>query len=206
MQHLVPTVRGVTTPDMRFAVVDVETTGLSPRRHRILQVAVVVVDADGQVLDRWSSYVRPRWGRLSRLGPRHVHGITHRQLRGAPSIDAVLVELAAHLDGAVLTAHNLPFDIAFLRAASRRSGTPLPVSRGLCTLDLSRRLDPDRQLRHRLGDLCERHGVTVVRPHDALADADATALVVPHLLAAHGVETTDQLEAFLSSGSSGVAR
>jgi DNA polymerase-3 subunit epsilon len=191
---------------MRFAVVDVETTGLSPRRHRILQVAVVVVDADGQVLDRWSSYVRPRWGRLSRLGPRHIHGITHRDLRDAPGIDAVLVELAGHLDGAVLTAHNLPFDIAFLREASRRSGTPLPTSRGLCTLDLSRRLDPDRQLRHRLGDLCERHGVTVVRPHDALADADATALVVPHLLAAHGVETADQLEAFLSTAASAPSR
>ncbi len=191
---------------MRFAVVDVETTGLSPRRHRILQVAVVVVDADGQVLDRWSSYVRPRWGRLSRLGPRHIHGITHRDLRDAPGIDAVLAELAGHLDGAVLTAHNLPFDIAFLREASRRSGTPLPTSRGLCTLDLSRRLDPDRQLRHRLGDLCERHGVTVVRPHDALADADATALVVPHLLAAHGVETADQLEAFLSTAASAPSR
>jgi DNA polymerase-3 subunit epsilon len=183
---------------MRFAVVDVETTGLSPRRHRILQVAVVVVDADGLVLDRWSSYVRPRWGRFSRLGPRHVHGITHRQLRGAPDIGTVIVELAGRLDGAVLTAHNLPFDLAFLREAARRSGTPLPSASGLCTLDLSRRLDPDRQLRHRLGDLCERHGVTVVRPHDALADADATALVVPHLLAAHGVATRDQLEALLS--------
>jgi DNA polymerase-3 subunit epsilon len=184
---------------MRFAVVDVETTGLSPRRHRILQIAVVVVDAEGDVLDRWSSYVRPRWGRLSRLGPRHVHGITHRRLRGAPRIDAVLVELAARLDGAVLTAHNLPFDLAFLRAAAQRSGTPLPAVPGLCTLEMSRRLDPDRQLRHRLGDLCERHGVVVVRPHDALADADATALVVPHLLAAHGIETRDQLEALLSS-------
>lgn len=206
MRHLVPTVRGVTTPDMRFAVVDVETTGLSPRRHRILQVAVVVVDAEGQVLDRWSSYVRPRWGRLSRLGPRHVHGITHRRLRGAPHIDAVITELAGRLDGAVLTAHNLPFDLAFLRAAAQRCGAVLPVVPGMCTLDLSRRLDPDRQLRHRLGDLCERHGVTVVRPHDALADADATALVVPHLLAAHGVETRDQLEALLSSTESAASR
>ena len=44
----------------RFAVVDVETSGLSPRRHRVLQVAVVVVDADGRVLDTWVSLLRPR--------------------------------------------------------------------------------------------------------------------------------------------------
>jgi DNA polymerase-3 subunit epsilon len=200
------TVRDVTTTDMRFAVVDVETTGLSPRRHRLLQVAVVLVDVDGHVLDRWSSYVRPRWGRFSRLGPRHVHGITHRQLRGAPHIDAVIVEVASRLEGAVLTAHNLPFDLAFLQAAAQRSGTTLPAVPGLCTLDLSRRLDPDRQLRHRLGDLCERHGVTVLRPHDALADADATALVVPHLLAAHGVATRDQLDELLAASSSASSR
>lgn len=184
--------------DMRFAVVDVETTGLSPQTDRILQVAVVLVDGDGEVLDRWSSYVRPRWGRFSRLGPTHIHGITHADLRGAPRLDAVMVELSRRVDGAVLTAHNLPFDLAFLQAAARRTHAELPRTPTLCTLDLSRRLDPDRQQRHRLADLCERHGVVVLRPHDALADADATALVVPHLLAAHGVSTRDQLEALLS--------
>ena len=52
---------------------------------------------------------------------------------------------------------------------------------------LSRRLDPDRQLSHRLADLCARYDVALDRPHDALADAAATAAVLPHLLAAHGV-------------------
>ena len=46
---------------VEFAVVDVETSGLSSRSHRILQVAVVRARADGTVIDRWCSYVRPRW-------------------------------------------------------------------------------------------------------------------------------------------------
>jgi len=48
-------------------------------------------------------------------------------------------------------------------------------------------------LSHRLADLCSRYDIQLVRPHDALADADATAAVLPHLLQAHGIETTDQL-------------
>lgn len=184
--------------DVRFAVVDVESTGLDPLQHRILQVAVVLVDRHGHVLDRWSSYVRPRWGRLSRLGPVHVHGIRHRDLRGAPRSAEVMAELLRRIDGTVLTAHNLEFDLAFLRAEAGRAGLGFPDVPHLCTLQMSRRLDPDRRLRHRLSDLCARHGIEVVRPHDALADADATALVVPALLTAHGVETFDQLLALTS--------
>jgi DNA polymerase III epsilon subunit-like protein len=69
----------------------------------------------------------------------------------------------------------------------------MPIGEPLCTLRMSRALDPERRLRHRLTDLCDRYGVALVRPHDALADADATAAVLPHLLRAHGVTTVDQL-------------
>ena len=51
---------GPSLDEQRFAVVDVETSGLSPRRHRILQVAVVQARADGTILDEWASDVRPR--------------------------------------------------------------------------------------------------------------------------------------------------
>ena len=44
-----------------------------------------------------------------------------------------------------------------------------------------------------LGSLCERFDVVLVRPHDALADADATAAVLPHLLAAHGITSSQQV-------------
>lgn len=181
-------------PDLpRFAVIDIETSGLSTRRHRILQVAVVVVD-DSEVVDEWSSLVRLSW-RFQRVGPRRVHGIDRATLRGAPRQREVIGELARRLDGTVVTAHNVGFDWPFIVRAARRAGVTLPAAPRLCTLHLSRTLDPDRQLSHRLGDLCERYGVTNERPHDALADARATAQVLPHLLAAHGVRDLDDLEA-----------
>lgn len=186
-------------PLPRFAVVDLETSGLDTRRHRILQLGVVVVGADGTVTDQWSSLVKLRWP-LQRVGPTSVHGITRRALRGAPSLDDALDELGPRLSGAVFTAHNAEFDGGFLARAVRRRPSTDPVRLALtprlCTLRMSRRLDPDRQLSHRLGDVCERYGVTLERPHDALGDAAATAAILPHLLAAHDITDEHQLEPF----------
>ena len=205
----------------RFAVVDLETSGFSTRRHRILQLGVVIVDADGHVADEWSTLVRLRWP-LSRVGPTEVHGLHRRDLRGAPAIDEVLDQFLERTAGAVFTAHNSRFDGEFIDAAISRSrrlhvertspvavaaapvassrpsdeSTLGPFGRRLCTLRMSRRLDPDRQLSHRLADVCARYEVALDRPHDALADATATAQVLPHLLRAHGVAEVGDLEPF----------
>ncbi|MDO8390759.1 MAG: 3'-5' exonuclease [Actinomycetota bacterium] len=177
----------------RFAVVDVETSGLSLRRDNVLQVGVVVVDGEGTVLDRYCSLVAPRFRWWYRVGPTGLHGIRRRDVRTAPSSAQVLGELAARLQGARFVAHNAEFDVAFLRKAAARSGVALAIDDPICTLRLSRTLDPQRALSHRLADMCERYDIRVVRPHDALADADATAAALPHLLRAHGIVTTDQL-------------
>lgn len=182
-----------TLADLRFGVVDVETSGLSTRRHRVLQVAIVTVDGAGAVLDTWVSLVRPRHRWFFRLGPRHIHGLTRSALRSAPPATEVLAELARRLQGTTFTAHNASFDATFLQHSARRAHIELPVSPALCTLRLSRRLDPDRERSHRLTDICSRYGVTLDRPHDALEDALATAAILPFLLQAHGVVNADQV-------------
>ena len=166
----------------RFAVVDVETSGLSVRRHRIIQVAVVSVLGDGTVVDRWSTDVRS-W----RAGPTWLHGISRSRVWRAPPFRDVAAELAHRLDGAILVAHHARFDWAFLGRAFRRARLPAPANDQLCTLQLSRGLDPERQRRHTLDAVCARYGVARGRPHDALADAEATARALPHLLAEAGI-------------------
>ncbi len=183
----------------RFAVVDVETSGLSLDRHRVLQVGVVVVDGDGEVLDRWSSLLAPRSRWLFRVGPTSLHGIHRRQLRSAPPGREVLIQLAQRLQGSRFVAHNAPFDIGFLRKAATEYGVVLPINEPMCTLRMSRALDPQREQSHRLADVCARYQVSLVRPHDALADADATAAVLPHLLRAYGITTVDQLSTLPSA-------
>jgi len=180
-------------PTLRFAVVDVETSGLSVRRHRVLQVGVVVIDGTGSVVDRWASLVRPRRRWFHRVGPTRVHGIHRRDVRNAPPLALVMGRLGESLHGSVFVAHNVSFDLAFLRKAADEAAVALPIDASLCTLWLSRQLDPDRSLSHRLGALCERYEVALVRPHDALADADATAAVLTHLLAAHGITSSEQI-------------
>ncbi len=186
-------------PLPRFAVVDLETSGFSTRWHRILQIGLVTVEADGTMVDEWSTMVKLRWP-LQRVGPTHVHGITRATLKDAPPLDTVLAEFGTRIGGAVLTAHNADFDSGFLRRAARRRPPDDPVRRSLehplCTLRMSRRLDPDRRRSHRLGDLCEHYGVALDRPHDALADAAATAAILPHLLDELGIDDVGGLEPF----------
>jgi DNA polymerase III subunit epsilon len=179
------------SPETVFAVVDLETSGLDPRRHRILQVAVVTTRFDGTVVDTWSSRVRPG---LRRVGARRVHGLSRRSLRGAPRSEAVLAEVARRVEGLVTVAHNAPFDLAFLQQAYRRAGRPWPVNRWLCTAQLSRTLDPERTRPHRLADLCERYGVDPGRPHDALSDATATAAVLANVVRELGLSDLASLE------------
>src|SRR5215211_1939281 len=173
----------------RFAVVDVETSGLSDRRHRLLQIAVVTVDGDGAVLDRWASFVRPRFGRV---GPTHIHGLTAAELRRAPPFADVAPALLERLDGAVFTAHNADFDWGFVAQSLRRAGYQPPDTARLCTMRLSRALAAE-PTSHRLVDVCARHGIAISRAHDARADAEATAAVLPLLLAAGGLATPDDL-------------
>lgn len=165
----------------RFSVVDLETTGLSPTDHSILQAAMVT-SVDGSIVDEWSSFVRLRHP-FARLGPTEVHRIRRRQVVLAPSLRSVLLEISRRLDATVFVAHNVSFDWAFLTAASRRTGVELPKIPRLCTLRLSRSLDTDRSRSHRLGDVSAAYAIDNDRPHDALHDARTTALVLPHLIA-----------------------
>ena len=119
---------------------------------------------------------------------------TRKMLRGAPPRREVLAALLDRLDGAVFTAHNVRFDWPFIQRAAGQAGLEVTAPPRLCTLRLSRQLDPERQLSHRLADVCERYGVTNQRPHDAVYDARATAAILPHLLQAHGVQSAADLD------------
>jgi DNA polymerase-3 subunit epsilon len=185
--------------EQRFAVIDVETTGLKSSRHRIVQIAVVTASGDGTILDRWSTLVYPPFGWVGRSA-RQIHGLQAADLRRAPRFSAVAGELVRRLDGAVLCAHNAGFDWAFVRRALRRCGYDAPRVARLCTMRLSRSLDPDRLRPHRLSDLCERYGVAPGQAHDALSDAEATAALLRHLFAEARAGTLDDLVPALRAG------
>ncbi len=185
--------------DVRFAVVDTETTGLSTDDDVVLQLGVVVVRHDGTVEHEFATYLRRRtWG-LGHVGAYHVHGITRRQLRSGMKPAEALEMLNVLIASCVFVAHNAKFDLGFLRADSARLGVPLRVTGPLCTLVMSRKLDPQRTQSHKLRDVAARYGKSTDRPHDALADAQLTAAVLPNLLAAHRIDTYEQLTTHFSA-------
>lgn len=151
--------------------------------------------APPKVIDRWSTLIRLAWP-LQRVGASHIHGLRRRDLIGAPSMRSALRAVGERLRDVIPVAHNAPFDTDFLLGAGRRYGVDLGIEPVVCTLSMSRSLDPERLRSHRLGDLCEQLGITLDRPHDALHDAEATAALLPHLLAATGVSSTGDLERF----------
>jgi len=180
--------------EIRFAVVDTETTGLSGTDDYVLQLGVVVARADGTIEDQYETFVRRNFWKPGRLGAFKVHGITRRNLWRGISPNEMLERLNNYLSTTIFVAHNAKFDIAFLTSEATRAKTTINLNGPLDTLKLSRALDPKRSLSHRLKDVTARYNVVVDRPHDALADALGTALVLPHLLRAHNITTVEQLK------------
>ena len=188
-------------------MVDIETTGLRLDRDEILQIGVVLLDwpvepgidisLSSSGSSDWSSYVRPRQWLTRDLGPFDVHGINRRKLIRARSAARALKIFAQITAGRIVVAHNADFDTTFLRAAAARHHVDLEWDGVLCTLKMSRKLDPERQLTHKLSTLCEKYGVTLEQAHDALHDARATAEILPHLITAHGVRDAAALQPFV---------
>ena len=161
-----------------YAVVDVETTGLSPESDRVLQVAVTQLTADGDIEDRWSSLVDPDRD----PGPVHIHGITSERLRGAPHYADVVDHIHNLIDGRVFVAHNARFDWDFLTGEADRASTHFPSHQRLCTWQTSALFDlPLPNLK--LGTICQYWGVSQARPHDAGDDVRALVEVTRHSLA-----------------------
>lgn len=165
-------------PDIDFAVVDVETTGIfTGYHHRIVELAIMRVDAGGDVHDEYCTLVNP--GRD--LGESsQIHGLRARDLLDAPTFQDIAGDVLIRLKGAVVIGHNVRFDLDFLRYEYGRVGYELPVTPNLCTMQLARKSLGSRT--RRLNDCCAALGFAVDGEHSALGDARATARLFVELL------------------------
>ena len=152
--------------------VDVETTGLDPKRDRIVELALVGLTEEGEIEWEWESLVDP--GRPVPQSASRIHGITNRDLKGSPRFCDVADYVVALLADKVLLAHNLRFDASFLHAELSRCGKKVPTGRGLDTLELSRFFDSAARS-HKFADVCLRYGVELRGGHRAKQDAVALA-------------------------------
>ncbi len=162
-----------------FAVIDTETTGLSPaHHHRIVEIAVVVLDDRGKVVREWATLVNPE--RDVTAG--EIHGLAGADVYAAPTFKQIAGDLEGLLRGNVPFAHNLAFDAAFLAAEYDRLGHPIPLgpATGLCTLRLSARYLYSGS--RTLEACCDCIGHRLESAHSALHDARAAASLLVHFL------------------------
>lgn len=169
-----------------YVSIDLETTGLNPKRDRIIEIGAVKV-IDGQTVGTYSTLVNP--GR--RLDERIVEltGIRDEELAGAPYVEQVLPQVMDFLEELPLLGHSVLFDYSFLKKAA--VDYKLSFERqGIDTLKIARRyLD---KLEHRSLDyLCEYYQIPH-HAHRALADAEAASILF-HKLAEHFLSGEDVL-------------
>ena len=165
------------------AVIDFETTGMSPAQGaRATEIAVVLV-REGRIVDRHASLMNAG----VRVPPfiQHLTGISNRMLVDAPPAARVMREVAEFTRGCALVAHNAGFDRGFWQhemALAGAAGDAAAPEFG-CTLLLSRRLWPEVP-NHKLGTLAQWHGIAPTgRAHRALADAEMAAELWLRILA-----------------------
>ncbi|NLG56321.1 MAG: DEDD exonuclease domain-containing protein [Rhodococcus sp.] len=178
-----------------FVVVDLETTGTNPADDAITEIGAVKIRG-GEVIGEMATLVDPG----IRLPPQIVAitGITTAMLVGAPRIEAVLPSFLEFAEGAVLVAHNAPFDTGFLRSAAARMDITWPSFTVLCTVKLARRiLTRDEAPSVKLAHLARLFAVETTPTHRALDDARATVDVLHALIARVGNQGVHSLTELL---------
>ena len=151
-----------------YAAIDLEMTGLKPGFDEIIEVGIVRCTPE-QVLERWSSLVRPL--ETPPLRVQRMTGITPAMLADAPTWAEIEERVRGLLDGATLIGHNVGFDEKFLEAVGITSATP-----SVDTLPLAQIIEPGAPS-HRLGEICRRYEIELDDAHRALADAEAARRV-----------------------------
>ena len=137
-----------------YAIVDVETTGLSPRGEKITEIAVYVHDGK-QVVDEFQSLVNPEKKIPYRIV--QMTGINNQMVQEAPRFCEIAKRIVELTEGKILVGHNVRFDYNFIRYEFKSLGYEFQ-RKTLDTVKLSRKLIPGRRT-YSLGKLCIDLGI-----------------------------------------------
>lgn len=163
-----------------FVALDFETTGLNPKKDKIIEVGAVRV-INGVLKDEFTALVNPKQS-ISEAAAA-VTGITDEAVKDQRTISEVITELKEFIGCSPIVAHNAPFDIAFYERALRHCVLNTVID----TLGISRKQLPHLHS-HKLSALAEYYGIEKNDEHRALDDAKTAAKVYLCLSGIGGVE------------------
>ncbi len=176
----------------RFVVFDLETTGFSPIANRIIEIGAVLVE-DGAITDRFSTFVNPKTPIPYKI--EQLTGINDQMVMDAPTIDQILPEFMEFCKGAVLVAHNAPFDVGFVERNCQQLGLPFDLT-SVDTVGMARFLLPALN-RFKLDTVAKALQIPLYNHHRAVDDADCTAKIFVkfvEMCAERGIHDLEELD------------
>ncbi len=176
-----------------FCVVDVETTGLSPRSNNIIEIGIIKISGL-KIVDRFQSLINP--GRNIPFYISNITGITNDEVFNAPFFEEISDKISSFISTDILTGHNISFDKSFLRKEFISCSQTSINNLSLCTQKLASRLYPQLKKKS-LASVCRHLNLHNQNAHRALPDAEATAAaflkMVEEIQAKHDIKTTGEL-------------
>lgn len=152
-----------------YTALDLETTGLNPKRDRIIEIGAVKV-CEGKVTDTFQSLVDP--GRVLDEKVSTLTGIQNEMLTGAPDMDQLILPLIEFIGDDILLGHKILFDFSFVKKEAVNHKLVFE-KKGIDTLKLARKFLPDLENR-KLEYLCDYYKIEHTA-HRALGDARAAS-------------------------------
>ena len=151
-----------------YVCIDLETTGLDPKRDKIIEIGAVKVE-QSTIVEEWETFVNPDRKLEERIV--ELTGICDGQLADAPQMEEVLPKLLSFIGDNILLGHSVLFDYSFVKKAAVNERFTFERN-GIDTLKIARKYLPELESRS-LGYLCQYYGISHCA-HRALEDARAT--------------------------------
>lgn len=153
-----------------YIAFDLETTGLSPQEHEIIEIGALKV-REGKVVDRFMEFVHPDKPITPMIT--NITNITNDMVAGARSCPEVIHDFLSFCEDDVLIGHNVMFDYSFVKCSAVREGLTFEKM-GIDTLKIAKKVHPELESKS-LSALCEHYKIENKAAHRAYFDALATA-------------------------------
>lgn len=160
-----------------YSLIDLETSGFNPPQAKILEIAILKINANGDVLEEFSTLIDPK---NMEVGRTDIHGITLSMLKNAPDFAEVVGQVLKIIENSILVAHNARFEENFLASEFRGAGLDLPLLPAIDTLWLSRQILNLSD--YKLDTVITSYNESIDNAHTALGDVRAMAKVLPRML------------------------
>lgn len=187
--------------EAEFCVFDFETTGTSARTDKVIEIGMARIKK-GKIVDTFSTFINP--GRPVPYYITNITGIKTEDVQDAPYFDEVYSKIKEFIGDSVLVAHNLGFDISFLRNECFSAELEMVPNAAICTLKLARKIFPALPSKS-LGNIVKHLKIRHRGVHRGLGDATATGKVLLKMFTTlredHNIDTIEELISFQSSPS-----